>query len=127
MISPCFDDSVLQNFTPRFIQKRLKRDQGQISQINQLFPLHLTLSAFLLYLSFKPLKNLVGPRQVMNTSYNQFALVNTYGLFGGVTKNRYEIVLKGTADLKFRKRQNGKNIRSLQNLGLSTKSPVRLP
>jgi hypothetical protein len=34
----------------------------------------------------------------MNYSYNPFHLVNTYGAFGSVTKNRYEIVLEGTAE-----------------------------
>jgi len=34
----------------------------------------------------------------MNYSYNRFHLVNTYGAFGSVTKNRYEIVIEGTED-----------------------------
>ncbi len=34
----------------------------------------------------------------MNTSYEPFRIVNTYGAFGSVTKNRTEVVLEGTWD-----------------------------
>jgi hypothetical protein len=47
-------------------------------------------------LSVKPVRNLLSRDQVMNTSYNPFHLVNTYGAFGSITRERYEIVLEGT-------------------------------
>jgi hypothetical protein len=34
----------------------------------------------------------------MNYSYDPFHLVNTYGAFGSVTKERYEIIVEGTAE-----------------------------
>jgi hypothetical protein len=34
----------------------------------------------------------------MNYSYNRFHLVNAYGAFGSVGKERYEIVIEGTRD-----------------------------
>jgi Lipase maturation factor len=34
----------------------------------------------------------------MNFTYNPLHLVNTYGAFGGVTRERYEVVLEGTSD-----------------------------
>jgi hypothetical protein len=34
----------------------------------------------------------------MNTSFNPLQIVNTYGAFGSVTKDRYEIVIEGTSD-----------------------------
>jgi hypothetical protein len=40
--------------------------------------------------------NLVSSKQVMNTSYDTFRLVNTYGAFGSITKQRNEVVFKGT-------------------------------
>ena len=33
----------------------------------------------------------------MNYSYNQFHLANSYGVFGSVTKTRYELVIEGTS------------------------------
>lgn len=34
----------------------------------------------------------------MNTSFDQFRLVNTYGAFGSITKQRFEVVIQGTVD-----------------------------
>jgi len=50
------------------------------------------------YLSIKPVKNMIAPDQKMNFSFNPLHLVNTYGAFGSVTKNRYEIIIEGTRD-----------------------------
>jgi hypothetical protein len=49
-------------------------------------------------LSILPIVNMVSPRQVMIASYNRFHLVGSYGAFGGVTRERYEIVIEGTQD-----------------------------
>lgn len=46
--------------------------------------------------SLEPARNLFSRRQIMNTSFDPFHLVNTYGAFGSITKERYEIVLEGT-------------------------------
>ena len=40
----------------------------------------------------------MSSRQIMNTSFNQWDLVNTYGAFGSVGKERYELILEGTTD-----------------------------
>lgn len=47
-------------------------------------------------LSYWPVKNLLGKGQLMNYSFNQFHLVNTYGAFGSVTRDRYEVIIEGT-------------------------------
>ncbi|HWC16502.1 MAG TPA: lipase maturation factor family protein [Terriglobales bacterium] len=47
-------------------------------------------------LSIKPVRNLLSSRQVMNTVYNRFHFVGTYGAFGGITRERYEIAVEGT-------------------------------
>jgi hypothetical protein len=49
-------------------------------------------------LSIKPALNLVSRNQLMNYSYNPLHLVNAYGAFGSVTRERYEIVIEGTDD-----------------------------
>ncbi len=49
-------------------------------------------------LSIKPAINLFSKNQYMNASFNQWHIINTYGAFGSVTKNRYEIVIEGTDD-----------------------------
>jgi hypothetical protein len=47
-------------------------------------------------LSVKPTLNLLSKEQAMNLNYNSLHLVNTYGAFGSITKERYEVVLEGT-------------------------------
>jgi hypothetical protein len=49
-------------------------------------------------LSIQPVRNLLSREQAMNTSYTPLQLVNTYGAFGSITKERYEIVVEGTED-----------------------------
>lgn len=56
------------------------------------------LSAATILLSFQPVLNLFSRGQRMNFSYNRYHLVNTYGAFGSVGRERYEIVLEGTSD-----------------------------
>jgi len=41
---------------------------------------------------------MLSPRQRMNTSYNPLHLVNSYGAFGTITRDRFEIVIEGTDD-----------------------------
>ncbi len=54
------------------------------------------MTAAVLALSYWPVANLLSSRQLMNTSFNRWHLVNSYGAFGNVTRIRYEIVLEGT-------------------------------
>jgi hypothetical protein len=58
----------------------------------------LAASVLLVVLSWWPLQNLFAKRQLMNAAFNRWALVNAYGAFGSVTKNRVEIVVEGTLD-----------------------------
>ena len=50
----------------------------------------------ILGLSYRPARNLVSRRQVMNYSFDPLHIVGTYGAFGSVTKERYEVVVEGT-------------------------------
>jgi len=47
-------------------------------------------------LSVRPVRNLFARRQLMNASFEPLRLVNTYGAFGSVTRERLEVVLEGT-------------------------------
>ncbi len=49
-------------------------------------------------LSIQPILNMMSPAQVMNTVYNRFHLVGTYGAFGSVTRPRYEVIVEGTGE-----------------------------
>jgi len=56
------------------------------------------LAAATLLLSIKPTLNFFSKGQRMNFSYNPLHIVNVYGAFGSVTRERYEVVLEGSAD-----------------------------
>jgi hypothetical protein len=58
-------------------------------------------SAATVLLSVQPVLNLFSRNQRMNYSYNRYHLVNTYGAFGSVGRERYEIVVEGTSDHVF--------------------------
>ncbi|HEX3717071.1 MAG TPA: lipase maturation factor family protein [Verrucomicrobiae bacterium] len=47
-------------------------------------------------LSVLPVANLISPNQVMNTSFDPLDLVNTYGAFGSVGRERLNVVFEGT-------------------------------
>src|SRR5205814_6985247 len=47
-------------------------------------------------MSIQPVRNMISPRQVMNTSFNPFHLVGTYGAFGSITRQRFEVIVEGT-------------------------------
>ncbi|MFI1507040.1 lipase maturation factor family protein [Streptomyces sp. NPDC020597] len=58
----------------------------------------LAVAAVLLFLSHRPVLNMLSRRQVMNRSFDPLHLVNTYGAFGSVSRIRYEVVVEGTLD-----------------------------
>jgi hypothetical protein len=58
------------------------------------------LTILVTYLSITPVTNLFSNRQLMNASFDPFDLVNTYGAFGAVGRERDEIVFEGTDDVR---------------------------
>ncbi len=87
----CFDDAFLSKFIRIPVPET--HEPKKIRKV-----LLAILTALIVYLSINPALNLLSPRQMMNTSFEPLHLVNTYGAFGAVTKNRTEIVLEGTND-----------------------------
>jgi hypothetical protein len=56
------------------------------------------LATLVAVLSINPVANLLSSSQLMNSSFDPLYLVNTYGAFGGIGRERYEIILEGTGD-----------------------------
>src|SRR5438874_5283231 len=94
----CFDDTFLRRVLPRPIVKRAERaaQESEPSRINNTIAIGLSL--LVVYLSIAPITNLISERQMMNTSFDRLSLVNTYGAFGAVGKERDEIIFEGTDD-----------------------------
>ncbi len=55
-------------------------------------------AAVIAVLSWPTMVNLLSPNQRMNASFTSLRLVNTYGAFGSVTRDRDELVVEGTDD-----------------------------
>ena len=56
------------------------------------------LTLLVVALSIRPALNLVSRQQMMNASFEPLHLVNTYGAFGSVSRDRFEVIMEGTAD-----------------------------
>jgi len=54
------------------------------------------LAGVVVILSWWPVRNMASPGQAMNASFNPFHIVNTYGAFGTVGRERLELVVEGT-------------------------------
>jgi len=56
----------------------------------------LIIGLLIAYLSVPIVVNLASPSQAMNRSFDPFRIVNTYGAFGSVTKERTEVIIEAT-------------------------------
>ncbi|MGN6720292.1 MAG: lipase maturation factor family protein, partial [Candidatus Binatia bacterium] len=94
----CFDDTFLRRVLPRLIVVHAERAtrESEPSRINN--TIAVALSVLVAYPSIGPIANLLSQRQMMNTSFDRLSLVNTYGAFGAVGKERDEIIFEGTED-----------------------------
>ncbi|KAK3095743.1 hypothetical protein FSP39_018435 [Pinctada imbricata] len=105
----CFDDVSLAwmfsdrrnsvKWKVREIQKKEKAGHIKLNignYIRQVF--NISLGALIAYLSIPVVQNLMSTRQHMNTSFEPLRIVNTYGAFGSVTKDRTEVIFEGTYD-----------------------------
>jgi hypothetical protein len=91
-----FSDGVLADWLP-FL------DAGTVAATAPAPPFYLSvasvaLALVVLALSVRPVRNMLSESQVMNTSFDPLNLVNTYGAFGSITRERYEVVVQGTRD-----------------------------
>ncbi len=86
----CFNDA----FFSSFIQPLSYKNIAHASSFYWIVAL--SLFCFIAYLSIRPIKNLLSKKQIMNSSFEKFHIVNTYGAFGSITKPRYELIIEGT-------------------------------
>jgi Lipase maturation factor len=94
----CFDDTFLRRILPGSLVRRAERAEEEAAPSHVQMGLAIALSVLVAYLSVAPVLNLVSGRQLMNYSYDPLDLVNTYGAFGTVGRERDEIIFEGTED-----------------------------
>lgn len=91
LTATCFDDAVWM---------RVWKKAGKVSSPFRVWQKYFVGAGvvLVLFLNFPVFRNFLSSRQSMNESYSRWHLVNTYGLFGSISKERYEIVFSGTRD-----------------------------
>ena len=94
----CFDDSFWQRWLPERLAERAERARAGASSSTAQRLAVSALAVVVVVLSVNPVANLLSSRQMMNTSFDRLHLVNTYGAFGTVGKERLELVFQGTSD-----------------------------
>jgi len=93
-IIAAFNDEFLSNLLPSFIVN--KANGASLAAIPAINYAAWIFFIIVVILSIPVVRNLFSRFQYMNTSFNQFYLVNTYGAFGSVGRKRYELVVEGT-------------------------------
>jgi hypothetical protein len=97
-ILACFDDRLLARVLPRRLVARAQRAAAEAQPSRAQHGISIALAVVVGMLSIAPVANLLSGHQVMNTSFEPFDLVNTYGAFGSVGKERLEVIMEGTSD-----------------------------
>ena len=92
----CFDDDVWAVVLPKSVGARFALRPAPLARARRIV-LGVLLTVVGL-LSLNPIVNLLSPSQRMNASFDPFNLVNAYGAFGSVNRERHEVVLEGTVD-----------------------------
>jgi len=92
----CFDDTLLARLLPKALVARVVTGDPLPLSRPRRYVL-LGLCALVALLSINPVANLLSSRQRMNSGFDPLELVNTYGAFGSVSRERHEVVLEGAA------------------------------
>jgi hypothetical protein len=90
-----FDDAALARVLPRRLVAAAERTASATPSRGHTVTAW-ALVALVGWLSVGPVTNMLSGHQVMNTSFDPFDLVNTYGAFGTVGRARDELVFEGT-------------------------------
>lgn len=93
----CFDDDALRRVLPARLVAMAERRTTEREPSRRMRWASLSVGLVVAILSIDPIANLVSSQQSMNQSFNPLHLVNTYGAFGSVNKERFEVVLQGTS------------------------------
>lgn len=94
----CFDDSFWSKLLPRALVRKAEAAAANAEESRPMLATALTVTVIVGILSIQPAINMLSPSQLMNTSFDPLDLVNTYGAFGSVGRERLNVVFEGTDD-----------------------------
>ncbi len=94
----CFDDNFFRKILPKWLVDKSEQNAYSLKLPKAKIVASWFLVILVAWLSIPVVQNLLSSNQIMNTSFNQWSLVNTYGAFGAVGKARGELFVEGTTD-----------------------------
>lgn len=94
----CFDDAFLTKCLPNSLVRQATAATTQAEPSRPMQIITMVITVIIGFLSIQPVVNMISPHQIMNTSFDPLNLVNTYGAFGSVGKERFNVVFEGTED-----------------------------
>ena len=94
----CFDDDFWSAILPGLLVRKAKLAAENAKPSKSMNTTAWVVVIVVGLLSIQPVFNMLSDKQIMNTSFDQLDLVNTYGAFGSVGKERMNLVFEGTDD-----------------------------
>jgi hypothetical protein len=92
----CFDDSFWSRLLPGLVTRRAVAATASARSGLSMQRVAWAVAIAVALLSIPPVANMISPRQIMNTSFDPLDLVNTYGAFGTVGRERMNVIFEGT-------------------------------
>lgn len=105
----CLDDGFWSKVLPGVLVTKAKSAAAHAVPSKPMQTTSWVIAGLIALLSIQPVINMISPNQIMNTSFDPLDLVNTYGAFGTVGKERYNVVFEGTADADSTDKANWKS------------------
>lgn len=96
----CFDDGFWSGLLPKRLVRKAEAAAENAEASKPMLTTAWVVTVVVALLSIRPAVNLLSPEQIMNTSFDPLNLVNTYGAFGTVGRERLNVVFEGTMDEK---------------------------
>ncbi len=94
----CFDDGFWSKLLPASLVRSAGRAAKNAEPSKSMTATSWVITVIIALLSLQPVFNMLSPQQIMNTSFDPVDLVNTYGAFGSVGRERFNVVFEGTTD-----------------------------
>ena len=92
----CFDDKFWSRCLPRKLVRKAEAASAKSTISKPMLVTSWIVTVIIALLSIQPTLNILSPQQIMNTSFDPLDLVNTYGAFGTVGRERLNVVFEGT-------------------------------
>jgi hypothetical protein len=92
----CFDDAVWERILPRRLVEHAYAKSSAATQCRGILVAGWMVTTLVAVLSIKPVANMLSTRQIMNRSFDPLHLVNTYGAFGSIGRERLAVIFEGT-------------------------------